>query len=229
MQLLKDHSWRTASLKQKRANSLEAYWAPPQTQRTVVLRQLAKVSSGIFNLWCHITLSQTLNQLLSPRIEIQIRILISQPDKKTEMLMIYWRQEVYKHRWFAPASTHPEALTGDCRGHSTRAHLRLLCQGETTCRQHTHHPVQGREEARKHLSKIRKLPICHFLTRGCKAALTPCSPATGMLLEREESCFFQKMQSTRGREKPHNLCRTTEAAIYTEGWRSPASSSTNFA
>lgn len=78
-----------------------------------VFRHLAKFSSGISNLWCHITLSQTLHQLLPPRTEVQLWILVSQPDKKIEMLMICWRQEVCRHRGFAPAQPHPGAPAAD--------------------------------------------------------------------------------------------------------------------
>lgn len=159
--LLKDHSWRIAFLKQKTAKLLGRLFSATRTCCNVVPRHLAKFSSGIFNLWCRITLSQTLNQLLPPHIEIQMRILISQPDKKIEMLMIYWRQEVYKHRWFAPAQTRLEAPTADCgAGRGTRAHLplppRQLWSGGG---RHPHRTAEGREDASKQNQETAHLPF----------------------------------------------------------------------
>lgn len=116
MQLLKYHSWRSACIKAEGNKLLRSFFSATWICCNVVFRHWAKISSGISNLWCHITLSQTLNQPLSLHTEIQMRILISQPDKKIEMLMIYWRQEVYGHRWTAAAQTHPGALTADGKG-----------------------------------------------------------------------------------------------------------------
>lgn len=192
MQLLKEHSWRIAFLKRKTADSLEAYSAT-RIHCNVVLRHLAKLSSGIFNLWCHITLSQTLNQLLSPHIEIQMRILISQPDKKIEMLMIYWRQEVYKHRWFAPAQTHLEALTADCRGTRHQrppSHLAVSGSKFFQAASPPHGAGKGgTEEALRQNQETAHLP---FHNQRFKTALMPCSAATGRLSETEGSCFFLK-------------------------------------
>ena len=165
-------------------------------------RHVAKFSSGIFNLWCHITLSQTLNQLLSPHIEIQMRILISQPDKKIEMLMIYWRQEVYKHRWFAPAQTHLEALTADCRGtqhQSPPSHLAV--SGSKLFQAASPPHSKGKGGKKKCWSKTRQLPICYFIPRGRTTALMPCGAATGRLLEIEGSWLFWKNARAQKRSK----------------------------
>lgn len=212
---------RSCLFKEEDSTLLRSAFSTTWAHRDVVFRHLANFSSGIFNPRCHITLSQTLNRLLSPHTEIQMRILISQPDKKLEMLMICWRQEVYARRWSALLQTH-RALPAGC-GDTAPQPGHSPCRAAANCSNSIPTHTEGRWEAGKHWSTTREL----FITTASESspAAQPCGDMQSLSQKKKhpttKNTKQHKRKATQCKRLKVRLTLRLQKANIRQNWHHP--------